>query len=182
MSSLHSDRTAISSMVLISAFIFLFLFWLLYLHEPVSGENSLNVGFIPSLNAFFNTICAVCLAIGFWAIRCQKKELHRRMMLSALVFSSVFLVCYLVYHTFHGDTPFHGEGWIRPIYFFILISHVVFSAVMLPLIMITLYFALTGKLTLHPKVARFTLPIWFYVSVTGVLVYIMLHQLQFSQV
>ena len=97
-------------------------------------------------------------------------------MLSALGLSAAFLVSYLIYHTFHGDTPFLGEGWIRPVYFFILISHVGLSAVMLPLILITLYFALTGKLNLHPKVARYTLPLWLYVSVTGVLVYLLLHQ------
>ena len=97
-------------------------------------------------------------------------------MLSALGFSAAFLVSYLIYHTFHGDTRFLGEGWIRPIYFFILISHVMLSAVMLPLILTSLYFAFSGRFNLHPKVARITLPIWLYVSITGVVVYLMLHQ------
>ena len=101
-------------MVLISALVLVFLFWLLYLHEPVTWENSLNVSFLPALYALLNTLCGGCLAIGYWAIRYQKKELHRSMMLSALGFSAVFFVCYLVYHTFQGDTPFQGKGWNRP--------------------------------------------------------------------
>jgi len=171
-----SNRTAVGTMILVSAVIFVFLLWLLYLREPVSTESGLNVGFLPPLNAFLNALSALCLAAGFVAIRNKNRKLHQKLMLSALGLSAAFLVSYLIYHTFHGDTPFLGEGWIRPVYFFILISHVVLSAVMLPLILITLYFALTGKLNLHPKVARYTLPLWLYVSVTGVLVYLLLHQ------
>ena len=155
-----SNRTAVGTMILVSAVIFVFLLWLLYLREPVSTESGLNVGFLPPLNAFLNALSALCLAAGFVAIRNKNRKLHQKLMLSALGLSAAFLVSYLIYHTFHGDTPFLGEGWIRPVYFFILISHVVLSAVMLPLILITLYFALTGKLNLHPKVARYTLPLW----------------------
>ena len=174
-----SNRTAIFSIILISLLIFSFLLWLLYLNEPVIGVSSPNVTFLPPVNALLNTLCALSLAIGFGAIRLKKIKLHRNMMLSALCFSGVFLGCYIFYHAFQGDTPFQGQGWIRPLYYFILISHVVLSAVMLPLILITLFFALTGKFKMHPKVARFTLPIWLYVSVTGGLVYFMLYQLKF---
>ena len=146
-----SNRTAVGTMILVSAVIFVFLLWLLYLREPVSTESGLNVGFLPPLNAFLNALSALCLAAGYIAIRNKNRKLHQKLMLSALGLSAAFLVSYLIYHTFHGDTPFLGEGWIRPVYFFILISHVVLSAVMLPLILITLYFALTGKLNLHPK-------------------------------
>ena len=176
MSQAISNRTAVGTTVLISVVIFIFLIWLLYLHEPVSSEAGLDVGFLPPLNALLNALSALFLIAGYATIRKKNCELHKKLMLSALGFSTAFLVSYLIYHTFHGDTPFLGEGWIRPVYFFILISHVVLSAVMLPLILITLYFALSGKLTLHPKVARYTLPFWFYVSITGVVVYLMLHQ------
>ena len=137
----------------------------------------MKLSFLSPLNAVLNTLSTGCLTLGYWAIRNQKRELHKKLMLSALGFSAVFLVSYLIYHAYQGDTNFQGDGWIRSLYFFILISHVVLSAVMLPLILITLYFALSGKLALHPKVARFALPIWLYVSVTGVLVYLMLYHL-----
>ena len=176
MSQAISNRTAIGTTVLISVVIFIFLIWLIYLHEPVNNEADLDVGFLPPLNALLNTLSALCLIAGYATIRKKNRELHKKLMLSALGFSAAFLVNYLIYHTFHGDTPFLGEGWIRPVYFFILISHVMLSAVMLPLILITLYFALNGKFTLHPKVARYTLPFWLYVSITGVVIYLMLHQ------
>ena len=172
-----SNRLIISTMIMISALILLFILWLIYLREPVEEDSSLKLSFLSPLNAVLNTLSAGCLTLGYWAIRNQKRELHKKLMLSAFGFSAVFLVSYLIYHAYQGDTYFQGEGWIRSLYFFILISHVVFSAVMLPLILITLYFALSGKLTLHPKVARFALPIWVYVSVTGVLVYLMLYHL-----
>ena len=171
-----SIKTAVASIILVSVGIILFLIWLIYLREPVTVSNLPYLSYLPLANAILNSLSAFCLIAGYLAIRKRKRELHWKFMLSALIFSFLFLVSYLIYHTFHGDTPFLGEGWIRPVYFFILISHVVLSAVMLPLILITLYFALTGKLNLHPKVARYTLPLWLYVSVTGVLVYLLLHQ------
>ena len=102
---------------------------------------------------------------------------HKKMMLSALFFSFLFLVSYLTYHAFHGDTLFQGEGWVRPLYFFILISHIILSVVVLPLVLTTVFFAATGNFTMHPKIARITLPLWMYISVTGVLVYLMLYHL-----
>ena len=176
MSQTISNRIAVGTIILFSTVIFIFLLWLLYLREPLSSETNLDMGFLPPLNAFLNALSALCLIAGYFAIRKKNRELHKKLMLSALGFSAAFLVSYLIYHTFHGDTRFLGEGWIRPVYFFILISHVVLSAVMLPLILTSLYFALSGRLNLHPKVARFTLPIWLYVSITGVVVYLMLHQ------
>lgn len=175
MNLLLSNRSVVGTMILVSGVILIFLLWLIYLHEPV--ESVLNLSFLPPLNALLNVLSAGCLFMGYWAIYNKKRELHQKMMLSAFSFSAAFLISYLFYHTFHGDTPFPGEGLIRLVYFFILISHVFLSAVMLPLIFLSLYFALSGKFTLHPKVARFAFPIWFYVSVTGVLVYLMLYHL-----
>jgi putative membrane protein len=95
-------------------------------------------------------------------------------MLTATVFSALFLTSYIVYHSFHGDTPFPGHGWIRPVYFFILITHIGLSMVALPLILAALWYALRNEFPFHRRVARWTFPIWLYVSVTGVIVYFFL--------
>ena len=172
-----SNRTVLSSIVILSAGILFFLFWLIYFREPVPAESPLELSFLPAINAVLNSLSASCLILGYLAIRKGNRTRHVKTMLSALTFSLIFLVSYLIYHTFHGDTSFQGEGWIRPIYFFILISHILLSAVVLPLVLITVYFAATGNFNRHPKIARVTLPLWLYVSVTGVLVYLMLYHL-----
>ena len=172
-----SDKTIINIILLISASILIFLIWLIYFQSPSKPNNFINVKYLPVLNAVLNSFSAVSLLVGYWAIKRRKRIFHRNMMLLALIFSAFFLISYLIYHSFHGNTPFLGTGWIRPFYFFILISHVILSGLMLPLILISLYFALIKKFEIHPKVARIALPIWLYVSVTGVLVYIMLYQL-----
>ena len=97
-------------------------------------------------------------------------------MLGATAFSALFLVSYVIYHFFHGDTKFPGQGWIRPTYFFILISHIGLSMVALPLILSALWYALRGKFQIHRRIARWTFPIWLYVSVTGVVVYVLLNR------
>ena len=170
-----SNRKIFGLIGLLSAGILLFLIWLIYLREPVPLGNSIDLSFLPAINALLNSGSASCLILGYLAIRKGNRNLHIKMMLSALTFSSLFLISYLIYHAFHGDTPFHGEGWIRPLYFFVLISHILLSAVVLPLVLTTVYFATTGNFIQHPKIARVTLPLWLYVSVTGVLVYLMLY-------
>ena len=177
MRSHFSNRTVYSSIIFLSTAILALLFWLIYFRETASSEKTLDLTFLPAVNAFFNSMSAVCLVWGFLAIRRGNQKLHIKLMLSALTFSFLFLISYLTYHAFHGDTSFQGEGWIRPFYFFILISHILLSAVVLPLVMTTVYFAATGNFTKHPKIARITLPLWLYVSVTGVLVYLMLYHL-----
>lgn len=171
-----SNRTAASSVLIISALIFVFLLWLLYLREPVSTEETtMDLTFMPAVNAFLNAMSTFFIAAGVWAIKQGNRALHIRMMLSALGFSALFLIGYLTYHALHGDTLFQGEGFIRSLYFFILISHVVLSAVVLPLILMTLFFAGTERFPSHRKIARWTYPTWLYVSVTGVLVYLILY-------
>ncbi|MEZ7974466.1 MAG: DUF420 domain-containing protein [SAR324 cluster bacterium] len=172
-----SNRTVLNSIVVLSSGIILFLFWLIYLREPVLEESSLDLSFLPAVNALLNSMSASCLILGYLAIRKGNRTRHIKMMLSALTFSFLFLISYLTYHTFHGDTSFQGEGWIRPLYFFILISHISLSVVVLPLVLTTVYYAATGNFNQHPKIARITLPLWLYVSVTGVLVYLMLYHL-----
>jgi putative membrane protein len=172
-----SNRTVLSSIVVLSAGIIYFLFWLIYLREPAPEESSFNLRFLPAVNALLNSLSASCLVLGYLAIRNGNRSRHIKMMLSALTFSFLFLISYLTYHAFHGDTSFEGEGWLRTLYFFILISHVSLSVVVLPLVLTTVYYAATGNFNQHPKIARVTLPLWLYVSVTGVLVYLMLYHL-----
>ncbi|MCG8459997.1 MAG: DUF420 domain-containing protein [Holophagales bacterium] len=157
----------------LSAAIAAFLVWWIYFKTTATSEAAW-IRLLPATNATFNTLAALCLSLGFLAIRRKKRKAHIRFMLSAVVFSALFLVSYLVYHHYHGDTPFPGQGWIRPTYFAILISHIVLSVVMLPMILSTLFFAGTGRFAKHRRIARWTLPIWLYVSVTGVAIFFLL--------
>jgi putative membrane protein len=138
------------------------------------GHEAAWVGWLPFVNAAFNSACAYCLVAGFVAIRRGRREVHRRWMLAALAASTLFLVSYVTYHAIHGDSRFLGQGTIRPVYFFILISHIGLSVVALPLVLSTFYLSLSGRFAQHRRLARWTLPIWLYVSVTGVLVFALL--------
>jgi putative membrane protein len=132
------------------------------------------VAWLPALNAVLNGTSAVFLVLAYRAIRRRDVVLHSRRVLTSLGASALFLVSYIVYHSVHGDTPFGGQGLIRPIYFFVLVTHIALSAVALPLVFLSLFFSLSGRFPRHKKVARYTFPIWLYVSVTGVLVFVML--------
>jgi putative membrane protein len=132
------------------------------------------VSWLPALNAFLNATSAVFLVLAYLAIRRRDVVTHARRMITSLGASALFLVSYIVYHSVHGDTPFHGQGAVRPAYFFILVTHIVLSAVALPLIFLALFFSLSGRFPSHKKIARYTLPVWLYVSVTGVVVFAML--------
>ena len=128
------------------------------------------------LNASLNGASALLLCNGFIMIRRGNVIAHKRSMISAFVVSSVFLVSYVVYHIRVGDVLFQGQGWIRPVYFTLLISHVILAIAVLPLAIITLTRALQARFDKHRRIAHWTLPIWLYVSVTGVIVYVMLYQ------
>lgn len=132
------------------------------------------VSVLPAVNAFLNGTSAICLLFAYAAIRRRNVLVHSRWMLASLAASSLFLVSYIVYHSVHGDSHFAGVGLIRPVYFFILISHVLLSALVLPLIFFSLFFSLSGRFPRHKAVSRYTFPIWLYVSVTGVLVFALL--------
>lgn len=131
---------------------------------------------LPALNAVLNTITASLLVAGLTAILKGKKELHQKLMMAAFVTSSLFLAGYLVHKIFHGPTRFQGEGMIRTVYFTILFTHTILAVVNLPLILRTFFLALKGRFEEHKRMARWTFPIWMYVSVTGVVVYLMLYQ------
>jgi len=130
-----------------------------------------------ALNASLNGISAVLLAGGYAAIRAGKRDVHKYFMVSAFGVSTVFLASYLVYHYRVGHVVFLGQGWIRPVYFALLLSHTVLAIAIVPLILITLRRAWLEKFDKHRVIARWTLPLWFYVCVTGVIVYLMLYQI-----
>ena len=130
---------------------------------------------LPTVNATLNAIAAVLLICGFVMIKRGRIQMHRRFMLSAFATSALFLISYVVYHANVGSKPFEGQGTIRVVYFAILISHVVLAAIILPMALITLTHALRERFERHVPIARWTLPIWLYVSVTGVVVYAMLY-------
>jgi len=132
---------------------------------------------LPTLNALLNASSAVLLLIGHRFIRRGNQQTHKKFMLSALAVSAAFLVSYLVYHYHHGATSFTGEGIVRLIYFSILISHTILAMAVVPLALITLARGLKGQFDKHTKIARWTYPIWLYVSVTGVMIYVMLYHL-----
>jgi uncharacterized membrane protein YozB (DUF420 family) len=132
---------------------------------------------LPALNAALNATSAVLLAAGFILIRAGRREAHKRAMLAALACSTLFLTSYLVYHAQVGSVRFRGEGPVRLVYFAILISHTILAVTVVPLALVTLVRALQARFDRHRRIARITLPIWGYVSVTGVVVYWMLYRL-----
>ena len=138
---------------------------------------NLQISDFPTIDAILNTTSAVLLTLGYIFIRRKNIAAHRACMISAVVTSTLFLVFYLTYHYYHGATRFTGEGAVRWVYFTILVSHTVLAALIVPLVLTTLYRALRGRFDLHKRIARWTLPLWLYVSLTGVVVYWMLYHL-----
>ncbi|MGM0737803.1 MAG: DUF420 domain-containing protein [Bacteroidota bacterium] len=127
---------------------------------------------LPLLNAVLNSIATIFLLTGFYFIRKKNVEAHMRMMWSAFIVSALFIISYLIFHYHVGSVGYDGTGWIRPIYFVILLSHIVLAIVNLPMILLTMYRAIRKDYARHRKIARWTWPIWMYVSVTGVVVYL----------
>jgi putative membrane protein len=169
----RTPRSIVAAIIAISLIASLFLCWLVYYHAPadVAGTQLL---FLPALNALLNALSAIALVTGFFFIRAKRVGRHRAAMFTAFVFSALFLVTYITNHALHGDMRFLGQGTIRYVYFPLLISHVALSVVALPMILITFFLSLSGRFSAHRRLARFTFPIWLYVSVSGVIVYAML--------
>jgi putative membrane protein len=132
------------------------------------------VYFLPHLNAVMNSCATVALVLGLYFIRRKEINYHRAAMTVAFGLGAVFLVSYVIYHASAPSVAFGGEGWIRPVYYFILITHIILAAVALFPILLAYYFALTGKVEKHRKIVKYAFPIWLYVSVTGVVVYLMI--------
>ena len=132
---------------------------------------------LPALNATLNAISTVLLVIGYVLIRRGERQKHKACMIAALAMSVLFLTSYVIYHLQVGSVPFRGTGWIRTVYFAVLIPHVILAAGIVPLVLITVSRGLSGRYDQHRRIARWTLPLWLYVSVTGVIVYLMLYQM-----
>jgi putative membrane protein len=169
-----TERAALGGIFVASAAAVAFLLWLLYFHQPAPALARRWI-FLPQLNALLNGLSAVALCVGLYFIKHKKWRAHRFSMLSAFGFSSLFLVSYIVNHALRGDTPFPGAGTARAVYLSILASHVLLSIIALPMVLTTLFFALSGRLKAHRRLARVTFPIWMYVSVTGVVVFVFLN-------
>jgi putative membrane protein len=137
----------------------------------------MNDSVLPHLNAGLNAASFVLLLVGFYFIRRGRVSAHRASMAAALAVSGLFLVSYVIYHYNYGSVRFTGQGLVRPVYFFILITHVILAAAIVPLVVVTVRRALVGDYARHRRVARWTYPLWLYVSITGVVVYLMLYQL-----
>jgi len=135
-----------------------------------------SVHSLPALNATLNLTSAVLLVVGYLLIRSGRISLHKRCMQAAFIISSLFLVSYLTYHAQVGSVRFTRAGFVRPLYYAILVTHITGAAAVLPLAVVTLRRGLRGRYTAHRRIARWTLPVWLYVSVTGVLVYVLLYQ------
>jgi putative membrane protein len=135
-----------------------------------------SVAVLPALNAALNAASALLLTAGYVFIRRRRIAAHRACMLAAASVSTAFLVSYVIYHSLAGSRPFTGQGWIRTVYFPVLLTHVVLAAGMVPFVLTTLYRALAGDFVRHARLARWTLPVWLYVSVSGVAVYWMLYR------
>ncbi len=173
LTSYRTPLPVVVGIVGVSAIASLFLAWLVYFHAPTDVAGT-HLTFLPALNAVLNTCCTIALLFGLRFIRRREITAHRNSMFTAFLFSSLFLVAYITNHAMHGDMRFLGQGSVRSIYFTLLISHIFLSVVALPMILITFYLSLSGRFPLHRKLARYTYPIWLYVSVTGVIVYAML--------
>ena len=130
--------------------------------------------YLPHINGIINSLTAVLLLIGLYFIRQKNVAAHKRTMLMAFALGSLFLVSYVLYHLTNESTPFGGEGWVRPVYYFLLVSHIVLSVVVVWFVLRAVYFALSGQITRHRQTVKYAYPIWLYVSITGVVVYLMI--------
>jgi len=171
-----NTTSAIAAILGISAVATIFLFWLIYVH-PAADAASARYAFLPALNALFNGLSATALLIGYILIRSRQNQripAHRAAMLTAFGFSTLFLVGYILHHALHGDVRYPVHAALRSIYLPLLASHILLAIVTLPLVLVTFFFSLTGRIPQHRAVARWTFPLWLYVSITGVITFVML--------
>ncbi|UFH55562.1 DUF420 domain-containing protein [Spirosoma sp. KNUC1025] len=130
--------------------------------------------YLPHLNGIINSLTSVLLLMGLYFIRQRNVEAHKRTMLTAFALGSLFLVSYVLYHLTNESTAFGGQGWIRPVYYFLLVSHIVLSVVVVWFVLKAVYYALSGQIARHKQTVKYAFPIWLYVSITGVIVYLMI--------
>lgn len=167
-----NDKTVKWIIGIVSVVVFLVVAALPKIHLGVTLP--FNPHIFASVNAAINSTVSLLLVLAYVFVMNKKYEEHKKVMLTAIILSSLFLVSYIAHHLFAGETKFGGEGAIRTVYFVLLISHIILAAVILPFILFTAYRSLTGEYAKHKKIARYTFPLWLYVSVTGVIVYLMI--------
>ena len=167
-----STRPIIIAILAISAAASAFLFWLIYIHPAAAAST--QYAFLPALNAILNGLSAVALTIGYVFIRSHRVAAHRASMMTAFGFSTLFLLSYIAHHALHGDVRYPAHGALRSVYLPLLVSHILLAVVALPMVLVTFFFSLSGRIRQHRKIARWTFPLWLYVSVTGVITYVML--------
>jgi putative membrane protein len=167
-----SAGPAVAAILAISAAASLFLFWLIYVHPAAAASGS--YAFLPAMNAVFNGLSAVSLLVGYSFIRARRIAAHRTAMITAFLFSTLFLVGYIAHHALHGDVRYPLHADFRTFYLWLLASHIFLAVVALPMVLVTFFFSLSGRIPQHRKIARWTFPIWLYVSVTSVVTYVML--------
>lgn len=170
---MNVNATSTKRLIIVLSIVVPVLVAILYL-LPKNFSVGEEVYYLPMLNAFLNGTTSILLVAGFIAIKNGNKQIHKRIMLSALVLSVLFLLSYVTYHALTESTPFGGEGTIKVIYLVILLTHIVLAIAIVPLVLITFSRSLTAKFDKHRKIARITLPLWLYVTVTGVVVYLMI--------
>ena len=166
-------RTAVTAILAISLAATLFLLWLIYIH-PAADAAGVRFAFLAPLNATLNGLSAVALLIGYIYIRARNISAHRAAMLAAFAFSTLFLVGYILHHAMHGDVHYPLTAAFRTPYLILLASHIILATVALPLILITFFLSLSGRIPQHRKVAAWTFPLWLYVGITGVITYVWL--------
>jgi putative membrane protein len=169
---LRTPPATIAAIIVVSALASALICWLVYFHAPTDVSGT-HLHSLPLVNAVLNALSTIALLFGYRFIRTRRIPQHRAAMFAAFFFSSIFLVSYLVNFTLHGETHFNRLSAWWPFYWKLLASHILLSIIALPLILITFFLSLTGRFPAHKRIARYTFPIWLYVSVTGVIVYAM---------
>ncbi len=169
--SSKKDKIAIPVIILLSVLVPLIV--LVLMNLPTRYDLlGLDLGTFPFFHALLNGTTAILLLLGYFFIRSGKRKSHRNVMVTAFVLSTIFLISYVISKISNDPVPYGGEGFLKPIYFFILITHILLSAIIVPLVLFTMYRGLTKEYEKHKKIARWTFPIWLYVAITGVLVYL----------
>lgn len=168
-----TTRRGIAAILAVSLIATAFLFWLIYVH-PAADAARTRFAFLPALNATLNGLSALAIAVGVLLIRSGDKKRHGLAMLTAFVFSAAFLVGYILHHALHGDILYPQTAPFRGLYLALLGSHILLAIVALPMVLTTFFLSLSGRIRLHRKLARWTYPIWLYISITGVITFVML--------
>lgn len=169
-----SEKSLALIIYAVSIVICLAVAFLIYFPQALSLGGGVDVSYLPRFHAFLNGSCTLLLIAGYVAVRRRQYNVHKMLMVSCFLLSSIFLVSYVIYHSQAPATKFGGEGVIRPIYYTILLTHIVLAALILPLALFTISRSWRGEFAKHKKIARYTLPVWIYVTATGVIVYFMI--------